>query len=93
MSYKETDLMLDIIELIELRWVTVDKITQLTNKAKLSNIEQKIAFLRELKRLIRLFPTDVFNDLEQRQNLISAVQEAQDMAIDEEEDEINGMGQ
>lgn len=93
MSYKQTDLMLDIILLIEHRWVGADQVELVADKMSISDIKQKISLFRELKRLISLLPTEVFNDLEQRQNLIAAIQEAQDLAIDDEEDEISGMGE
>ena len=58
------------------------------NAMELASTERKISFFRELHKLIRHIPIDVFNDEEQRQNLIQAVQKALDEAIDLEEEEM-----
>lgn len=92
MAYKTTDFLSDLIQLVELRWVGADQIWALADKADLIDIEQKIAFFREVKKLIRLIPPEVFSDEEQRQNMINAVQQAQDRAIEEEEEMLDGLG-
>ncbi|NRD71754.1 TyeA family type III secretion system gatekeeper subunit [Shewanella sp. VB17] len=91
MAYKTTDFLLDLIQLVELRWVGADQIWGLADKANVVDIEQKIAFFREVKKLIRLIPPEIFADEEQRQNMINASQHAQDRAIEEEEDMLDGL--
>ncbi len=54
----------------------------------LQDSQTQIHFYRELKRLIRLIPVEVFSDEEQRQNLLNACQLALDTAIEREEDEL-----
>ncbi|HHX6243926.1 TPA: Acr1 family type III secretion system gatekeeper subunit Pcr1, partial [Pseudomonas aeruginosa] len=49
-------------------------------------------FFRELKRLYRLLPVEVFGDDEQRQNLLNACQMALDLAIEREEEQQHGLG-
>ena len=88
MAYQVTDLMSDVIALVEQRWVGSTEIWNLVNAMELSSTERKISFFRELHKLIRHIPIDVFNDEEQRQNLIKAVQKALDEAIDLEEEEM-----
>lgn len=88
MPYQVTDLMSDIINLIEQRWVGSEEIWSLVDSMDLGSSERKISFLRELHNLVRHIPIDVFNDQEQRQNLIQAVQTALDEAIDKEEEEM-----
>lgn len=88
MAYQVTDLMSDVIALVEQRWVGSAEIWNLVNAMELASTERKISFLRELHKLIRHIPIDVFNDEEQRQNLIQAVQKALDEAIDLEEEEM-----
>ncbi|MCC4224261.1 TyeA family type III secretion system gatekeeper subunit [Vibrio campbellii] len=88
MAYQVTDLMSDVIALVEQRWVGSAEIWNLVNAMELSSTERKISFFRELHKLIRHIPIDVFNDEEQRQNLIQAVQKALDEAIDLEEEEM-----
>lgn len=88
MAYQVTDLMSDVIALVEQRWVGSTEIWNLVNAMELASTERKISFFRELHKLIRHIPIDVFNDEEQRQNLIVAVQKALDEAIDLEEEEM-----
>ena len=88
MAYQVTDLMSDVIALVEQRWVGSAEIWNLMNAMELASTERKISFFRELHKLIRHIPIDVFNDEEQRQNLIQAVQKALDEAIDLEEEEM-----
>ncbi|CAE6896019.1 MAG: TyeA family type III secretion system gatekeeper subunit [Pseudomonadota bacterium] len=88
MAYQVTDLMSDVIALVEQRWVGSTEIWNLVNAMELASTERKISFFRELHKLIRHIPIDVFNDEEQRQNLIQAVQKALDEAIDLEEEEM-----
>lgn len=91
MAYKITDFLTDLIYLVEQRWVGSDQIWGLADKAGLIDISQKISFFRELKKLIRLIPQEIFADEEQRQNMINAAQQAQDRAIEEEEDMFDGL--
>ncbi|WP_061034963.1 MULTISPECIES: TyeA family type III secretion system gatekeeper subunit [Vibrio] len=88
MAYQVTDLMSDVIALVEQRWVGSAEIWNLVNAMELASTERRISFFRELHKLIRHIPIDVFNDEEQRQNLIQAVQKALDEAIDLEEEEM-----
>ncbi|AYO20392.1 TyeA family type III secretion system gatekeeper subunit [Vibrio owensii] len=88
MAYQVTDLMSDVIALVEQRWVGSEEIWNLANAMELESTERKISFFRELHKLVRHIPIDVFNDEEQRQNLIQAVQKALDDAIDLEEEEM-----
>ncbi|WP_318429419.1 TyeA family type III secretion system gatekeeper subunit [Photobacterium leiognathi] len=85
MDYKVTDLMSDFIALVELRWAGSEEIWNLASAMELESTEQKISFFRELHKLIRHIPIDVFSDEEQRQNLIKSVQKVLDEAIDLEE--------
>lgn len=80
MAYKTTDFLTDLIYLVEQRWVGSDQIWGLADKASLVEISQKISFFREVKKLIRLIPPEIFADEEQRQNMINAAQQAQDRA-------------
>ncbi|ENQ8700926.1 TyeA family type III secretion system gatekeeper subunit [Vibrio harveyi] len=88
MAYQVTDLMSDVIALVEQRWVGSEEIWNLANAMELESTERKISFFRELHKLVRHIPIDVFNDEEQRQNLIQAVQKALDEVIDLEEEEM-----
>ncbi|HCE3662374.1 TPA: TyeA family type III secretion system gatekeeper subunit [Vibrio parahaemolyticus] len=87
MAYQASDLMADVIALVEQRWASSEEIWKIATSMELVAIEQKIDFVRELHKLIRHIPVDVFADDEQRQNLIQAAQKALDEAIDLEEEE------
>jgi type III secretion system TyeA family effector delivery regulator len=87
MAYLHTDLMADLIALIEQRWVGSDAVWKLSDAMNLNSIQRKIGFFRELHKLVRHIPVDVFADEEQRHNLIQAVQTALDEAVDIEEEE------
>ncbi|HHX8261942.1 TPA: TyeA family type III secretion system gatekeeper subunit [Vibrio diabolicus] len=87
MAYQVSNLMADVIALVEQRWVSSDDIWKVANAMELTAVQQKIDFFREFHKLVRAIPIDVFADEEQRQNLIQAVQKALDEAIDIEEEE------
>ncbi|MCE9830590.1 TyeA family type III secretion system gatekeeper subunit [Vibrio diabolicus] len=87
MAYQVSNLMADVIALVEQRWVSSDEIWKVANAMELTAVKQKIDFFREFHKLVRAIPIDVFADEEQRQNLIQAVQKALDEAIDIEEEE------
>ncbi|HHF3031475.1 MULTISPECIES: TyeA family type III secretion system gatekeeper subunit [Vibrio diabolicus subgroup] len=87
MAYQVSNLMADVIALVEQRWVSSDEIWKVSNAMELTAVQQKIDFFREFHKLVRAIPIDVFADEEQRQNLIQAVQKALDEAIDIEEEE------
>lgn len=87
MAYQVSNLMADVIALVEQRWVSSDEIWKVANAMELTAVQQKIDFFREFHKLVRALPIDVFADEEQRQNLIQAVQKALDEAIDIEEEE------
>ncbi|WP_438451877.1 TyeA family type III secretion system gatekeeper subunit [Vibrio alginolyticus] len=87
MAYQVSNLMADVIALVEQRWVSSDEIWKVANAMELTAVEQKIDFFREFHKLVRAIPIDVFADEEQRLNLIQAVQKALDEAIDIEEEE------
>lgn len=82
MAYQVTDLMSDIIVLVEQRWIGSSEIWNLVNAMELESTELKISFFREVHKLVRHIPIHVFIDEEQRENLIQAVQKALDESID-----------
>ncbi|MGV7960279.1 TyeA family type III secretion system gatekeeper subunit [Photorhabdus tasmaniensis] len=88
MAYGPSDLMGDVVSLIEKRWANVRDVEMLGQALGLQNSQTQIHFYRELKRLIRLIPVEVFSDEEQRQNLLNSCQLALDTAIEREEDEL-----
>ncbi len=87
MANQGVELMADIIALIEQHWVDSEAICTIADSMDLAVSELRIRFLHQLHNLIRQIPVDVFNDAEQRQNLLRAVQTALNDAIDQEEEQ------
>jgi type III secretion protein W len=78
-------LMRDVLPLMEERWIDGAKIRAIADRQHLRTDEARIYFLRELLALVRRFPLKIYKDEEARQRMITAVQEALDAAIDEED--------
>ncbi|HAT1544907.1 TyeA family type III secretion system gatekeeper subunit [Aeromonas hydrophila] len=90
MAYGPSDLMGDLIALVEKRWATVRDVEQVGTVLELADTRQQVQLYQELKRLIRLLPIELFSEEEQRQNLLQCCQGALDNAIEREEDELSG---
>lgn len=86
MAYVPSELMADLIHLIDKRWVGAHDIQRLADVMDFDDVVQRIHYYREIKRLIRLLPLHVFADDDQRQNLLDVCQQVLDRAVDEEED-------
>jgi len=90
-QYGPPELLSDLVEMLEQRWIGVDAMLTMYEKINLEGIEHKIAFFRELRHMVSLIPIEIFSDDEQRQNMINAAQEALDRSIEEEEEWLDGL--
>ncbi|CAB5675953.1 TyeA family type III secretion system gatekeeper subunit [Aeromonas dhakensis] len=90
MAYGPSDLMGDLIALVEKRWATVRDVEQVGAALELDEVQKQVLLYQELKRLVRLLPVELFSEEEQRQNLLQCCQGALDNAIEREEDELSG---
>lgn len=90
MAYGPSDLMGDLIALVEKRWATVRDVEQVGAALELNEVQTQVLLYQELKRLVRLLPVELFGEEEQRQNLLQCCQGALDNAIEREEDELSG---
>ncbi|MGL5324783.1 MAG: TyeA family type III secretion system gatekeeper subunit [Aeromonas sp.] len=90
MAYGPSDLMGDLIALVEKRWSAVHDVEQIGAALELTKTHQQVQLYHELKRLIRLLPVELFSEEDQRQNLLQCCQGALDNAIEREEDELSG---
>ena len=79
-------LMKEVLPLKDQRFVDSSKITAIANRLNIRDDEAKIYFLRELHTIVRKLPLKIYNDDQSRQRLLTAIQEAMDNAIDEEEE-------
>lgn len=80
--------MRDVLPLIDERWVDGAKITTIVDRLAIRDIEARIFFLRELLGIVRRLPLKIYREDDARQRLMTAVQEALDVAIDEEEESL-----
>lgn len=78
-------LMKDLVDLSSETWVSSDRFVRLAEKAGAGAVEPQINFLTGIKGLIRDMPPKIFVDDDQRQNVLTAAQDALDSAIDKEE--------
>ena len=80
-------LMNDLLPLKDAHFVDGSKIMAIVDRFRIQDDEAKIYFLRELHGIVRKLPMKIYGDEQNRLNLIAAVQDALDRAIDEEEEE------
>ena len=82
---KADGLVQSLLALGEKSWITGSDIETLLRPLRVSEVEAEIYLLRELTDIARLIPLKLFTDLEQRERLIDALQEALDDAVNREE--------
>lgn len=80
-------LMKDLINLTGEKWVSAQRFSAMADRWELNDAQARITFLTGVKGLLRDMPEKVFPDLDQRQSIISAAQEALDAAIELEEEQ------
>lgn len=81
-------ILLRLLDLAEQSWVSAADINKIAGEAqlRLPSLEAEIYYLRELADITRAMPLRVFKEMDQRERLIDAVQEALDDAIQREEE-------
>ncbi|MEE1887842.1 TyeA family type III secretion system gatekeeper subunit [Pseudomonas carassii] len=90
MAYGPSDLVSDLLALIDKRWVSEQDILRLLAALPLAPGGQRIHCLRELQRIFRLLPLQVFSEEAQREHLLSICQLTMDQLIDDEEASLRG---
>ena len=85
---RDWDLLQDGMELMEDKWVGAQKIETLSNALAARAIEGQIYFVRELNAFFRDLPTKAYADLDSRERVLGASQEALDHLIEREEEEL-----
>jgi type III secretion protein W len=78
-----------LLDLAERSWVGPEDLTKLVADLGVRELEAEIYLLRELADLVRAVPLKVYKDMDQRDRLIGAVQQALDDAIRREEDALD----
>ena len=79
-------LMKEVLPLKDQRFVDASKIDAITKTFNIRDDEATIFFLRELHSVIRKLPLKIFDDDQSRLRVLTAIQDALDHAIDEEEE-------
>ncbi len=79
-------LMKDLVRISTEKWVSPGQFTGLAERAGATDVEPRINFLTHVKTLLRDMPPQIFIDGDQRDGVLSAVQDALDAAIDQEEE-------
>ena len=78
-------LMQDLVGVSAEKWASGTRFTGLAEKFGANGVEAQIHFLTGVKGLLKDMPVKVFADIDQRQTIFAAVQDALDTAIDREE--------
>jgi type III secretion protein W len=78
-------LMRDLVSVTGEKWVSESRFTNLARQHNVNTLEGRIAFLSAVKTMLRDLPVQVYPDADTRQSILNAVQEALDIAIDEED--------
>ncbi|MFC4297773.1 type III secretion system gatekeeper subunit SctW [Castellaniella hirudinis] len=78
-------LMRDLVGLTGDKWLNESRFTALAQQHGVTSPEGRVAFLAGIKALMRDLPIQVFPDPDARQATLNAIQDALDMAIDEED--------
>lgn len=81
-------LMKEVLPLKDQRFVDSSKFDAIANRLNINDIEAKIYFLRELHAIVRKLPLKIFDDEQNRFRMLTAIQDALDAAIDQEEEEL-----
>lgn len=77
-----------VVELTNERWVNANQFTRLAESLACTDFASQIRFLTEMKGVLRDLPVKVFADADNRQALMTALQDALDSAIDREEEQL-----
>jgi len=78
-------LMRDLVALTADKWLNGSRFTTMAQQHGVASPEGQVVFLAGIKTLMRDLPLQVFPDPEARQSTLSAIQDALDVAIDEED--------
>ena len=84
-------LMKSFLPLRSVSFVDASKIRAISRELSISDIEAEIYFLRELHGIARRLPLKLFPDDQSRERVITAIQDALDNAVDEEEEMLDDL--
>lgn len=85
-GFSAHDLMEEILDMAGQRWVDPDRFRQILMKMRLRDTPTRIYFLTQLHEKVRMIPGKLFPNPENRERVLTALQEALDSEIANEED-------
>lgn len=85
-GFEPVALMKELVAISGEKWVSASRFTGLADKLGVTDVGARIRFQTAVKAMVRELPVKVFADADVRQNILNAVQEALDQAIDQEEE-------
>ena len=80
------DVVMQLLPLREQRYIDPSKVLKIADRLKIRDIEARIYFFRELLAIVRRLSLKIYRDPDDRLRLIEAIQQALDLAIEEEEE-------
>ncbi len=83
-GYDTQSLLHDLVQLKQQQWLQPDQVVTVALRAGMSNVENRIYFLREFTSLVRQVPLRFYDTTEQRGKLLATLQQALDNVIEEE---------
>ena len=84
-AYSAHDLMAEILDMANQRWIDQDRFRQILTKMRLQDSQTRIYFLTQLYGKIRMIPMKLFPSPDAREKMLGSLQEAMDIEIAREE--------
>ncbi len=84
-AVKAFDLLKDLVTLTQEKWITPSRFSSLASRWAPDGLPLQIRFLTQVKQILRTMPVQAFPDLDARQAVLDALQEALDATINLEE--------
>lgn len=84
------ELMKELVAITGEKWVSASRFTAIVDRFGIRSTQNRILFLTGVKTLMRDIPVQVFPDMDARQAILHAAQEALDRAIEQEDEEQEG---
>ncbi len=79
------ELLKALVDLTQEKWITPGRFNALASQWAADSVPLQIRFLTQLKSILRTMPVQAFPDLDARQSVLDALQEALDATINLEE--------
>ena len=83
-SIDASRLMRDLVSVSNEKWIAASRFTGMVSQHAIDDVQAEIVFLSSVRGMLKDMPVQVYSDADNRQSILSAVQEALDTAIDKE---------